>query len=91
MKDVRSSQLCISINFCTEFSKAQVFPVSIVKLKIKFKTIIKNPSYPYLKFLDMVCYEHNINLMTLVMNRITFYGPPDRFIQTLRCYYFSNI
>ena len=71
--------------------KHKFFPVSIVKLKIKFKTIIKNPSYPYLKFLDMVCYEHNINLMTLVMNRITFYGPPDGFIQTLRCYYFSNI
>ena len=26
MKNVRSSQSCISMNFCTEFSKAQVFP-----------------------------------------------------------------
>ena len=26
MKNVRSSQHCISTNFCTEFSKAQVFP-----------------------------------------------------------------
>ena len=35
MKKVRSSQPCISMNFCTEFSKAQVFPCeyreSIVK------------------------------------------------------------
>ena len=31
MKKVRSSQLCISMNFCTEFSKTQVFHVSIVK------------------------------------------------------------
>ena len=30
MKNFRSSQPCISMNFCTEFSKAQVFPVSIV-------------------------------------------------------------
>ena len=30
-KNVRSSQPCFSINFCTEFSKAQVFPLSIVK------------------------------------------------------------
>ena len=26
MRNVRSSQPCISMNFCTEFSKAQVFP-----------------------------------------------------------------
>ena len=26
MKNVRSSQPCISMSFCTEFSKAQVFP-----------------------------------------------------------------
>ena len=26
MKIVRSSQPCISVNICTEFSKAQVFP-----------------------------------------------------------------
>ena len=26
MKNVRSSQPCISMNFCTEFSKAQVLP-----------------------------------------------------------------
>ena len=31
MKSVRSSQPCISMNFCTEFSKAQVFPWNIVK------------------------------------------------------------
>ena len=31
MKKVRSSQPCISMNFCTEFRKARVFPVSIVK------------------------------------------------------------
>ena len=31
MKNVRSSQPCFSINFCTEFSKAQVFPLSILK------------------------------------------------------------
>ena len=30
MKNFRSSQPCISMNFCTEFSKAQVFPVIIV-------------------------------------------------------------
>ena len=34
MKNVRSSEPCISMNFCTEFIKAQVFfPVSIVKVK----------------------------------------------------------
>ena len=26
MKNVRSNQPCISMNFCTEFSKAQVLP-----------------------------------------------------------------
>ena len=32
MKNVRSSQPCISMNFCTEFSKARkFFHVSIVK------------------------------------------------------------
>ena len=31
MKNVRSSQPCVWMNFCTEFSKAQIFPVSIVK------------------------------------------------------------
>ena len=40
MKNVRSGQPCISINFCTEFSKAQVFPVSIVKSLILFINII---------------------------------------------------
>ena len=30
MKKVRSSQPCISINSCTELSKTQFFPVSIV-------------------------------------------------------------
>ena len=34
MKNVRCSQPCISMNFCTEFSKAQVLPyVSIVNNK----------------------------------------------------------
>ena len=31
MKNVRSSLPCISINFCTELSKAQVLPCGIVK------------------------------------------------------------
>ena len=31
MKNVRGNQPCISINFCTEFSKAQVLPQIIVK------------------------------------------------------------
>ena len=33
MKNVRSSQPCISINFCTEFSKAQNFPCIVKWLK----------------------------------------------------------
>ena len=32
MKYVKSSQPCISMNFRTEFSKAQGFPVNIVKI-----------------------------------------------------------
>ena len=31
MKDFRSSQASISINYCTELSKTQFFPASIVK------------------------------------------------------------
>ena len=33
-KNLRSNKPCISMNFCTEFSKAQVFHVSIVNLII---------------------------------------------------------
>ena len=33
MKKLRSSQPCISINSCTELSKTQFFPVSIVNEK----------------------------------------------------------
>ena len=32
IKNVRSSQLCISMNICTEFSKVQAFSASIVKI-----------------------------------------------------------
>ena len=37
MKNVRSSQPCILMNFCTEFSKAQVFPC--VSLSFDNKTL----------------------------------------------------
>ena len=34
MKKVRSNQVSISVNSCTELSKAQFFPVIIVKANI---------------------------------------------------------
>ena len=36
MKNIRNNQPCISVNFCTEFNEAQVFPVSIVNIKFGF-------------------------------------------------------
>ena len=55
MKNVRSSQPCLSMNFCTEFSKAlfqwifvlnsakhKFFPVSIVKVKDSFRSTCSN-------------------------------------------------
>ena len=47
MKNVRSSQPCISMNFCTEFSKHKFFPVSIVKMfcnLYNLETLIKEPT-----------------------------------------------
>ena len=34
MKNVRSSQPCTSMNFCTEFSKAKVFPYEYREVNI---------------------------------------------------------
>ena len=48
MKKVRSSQPCISMNFCTEFSKAQVFPCEIVKYSLS--TQVLKPLQPWCCF-----------------------------------------
>ena len=34
MKNIRSSQPCTSMNFCTEFSKAQVLPCKYLYKKL---------------------------------------------------------
>ena len=45
-----------------------------IKLKNKFWNNNKNLSNPRLKFIDGLYYKHNITLMTLFMNRLTFYS-----------------
>ena len=41
MENVRSSQRCISMNFCTEFSKAQVFSCEIMRASFQISQVPK--------------------------------------------------
>ena len=45
MKNVRSSQTYISMNFCSELSKEQVFHVSLKKKNYKYMTSISKNVY----------------------------------------------
>ena len=45
IKNVRRSQPCISMNFCTKFSKGQVLPCEIVKKLVFQNTSMSHPLY----------------------------------------------
>ena len=65
MKNIRSSQPCISMNFCTEFSKVyKFFHASIAKKVIKF--IHENATNP--KIIEMVVlkvFELSVNIESI--------------------------
>ena len=63
MKNVKSSQPCISMNFCTELSKTQVLPCTIVK-HIRWKVIQEKLMFRMLwnTFKDGLCYLRHENV-----------------------------
>ena len=70
MKNVGSSQSCISMNFWTEFSKAQVFPCEYRQIYEKEK-IAKHSyrdEYIWEKYEEKV-YKENINIDIKILKR----------------------
>ena len=66
MKNVRSSQTCISMNFCSEFSKAQVLPCEhryIIKLPLTapgcYSTIVTLFTH-----LNNKLFSHDLKILT---------------------------